>query len=328
MIRTLACLLVSFAVGAFAFQGEETDDLRRRVRALADRLRAEADRKEPRIADRKPVDRLYEIADLVRQPGFDPRPRHLDLVPSQFVPPAEPEVDAALVGLGTESLEELIRASVAPSLWVDVEGADLTFIGERMFVRQVPAVHDRVRAMLAYLRPHVNRRAGVEIVAVRVAKEHRAWIAEPTRELTPEQADRLLAAEPLARLRIDCLEGRRASGRSGRVHDYVADYDVQIAQEGTIGDPQTVKVAEGCTATVQVAFDDAANGARLELRLDRSELELPHRTRRTEHGPLPLPRMRLTRVRTGIWAPLGRMVVAGGSPDCLFLVRVDRSSRR
>ena len=40
-----------------------------------------------------------------------------------------------------------------------------------------------------------------------------------------------------------------------------------------------------------------------------------------------LPSMAVTRLRTAFWLPLGRWVIAGAGPDCLIVVRVDRSHR-
>ena len=62
----------------------------------------------------------------------------------------------------------------------------------------------------------------------------------------------------------------------------------------------------------------------LHLRVERTEVETPIRRVDTEHGPLQLPALDVSRVGTTLWAPYGRPVVAGGctigNRACVFLV--------
>jgi len=321
--RTLACLLASFVVGALAFPGEEgeADALRQRIRDLTAELRRRADaRPEPPAL----VERRYDVADLLLPIRDDALPRDLDLRGSG--PPHDaPEDDGdAAPAFEPDVLFEIVHGALDWERWRDCPGAALDLQRDALVARTTPREHARLAMVLDRVRASANRQLRIEIAAVRVPERERATVLESELTLDDDLARRLRDAATLGKLDVRCREGQRVCRRAGRTVAYLFDESPQIAEAARIGDPVPAGVFEGCHATLRAFLDDAGGGARIEWRLDRNEVQRPIRRIATEHGPIDLPTLAVTRVRTALWAPLGRTVVAGGSMDCLFLVRVHR----
>ena len=116
--------------------------------------------------------------------------------------------------------------------------------------------------------------------------------------------------------------------KAGQSVAYLYDYDVKVSKLAKVGDPIRREIFDGFAAQVRPCLDDGAKGVTLDCRLQLTEVFSPIPRHMTEHGEVELPVMKLTRVNTSFWAPLGKTVVAGGctfGPDpVLLLVTVRR----
>ncbi|MHC4939545.1 MAG: hypothetical protein ACYTHK_11295 [Planctomycetota bacterium] len=314
MIRTLLCLAISFALGAFAFSGEEEEaGLRARVRALAEALKKRADAdKGPRLVVQFHPPTSYYLPSRTRI-----RP-HLDLLPSIYQPPEQVGVTVdPPSAFGFDATVELIRATVEPASWESMDGVDLWNARGGLMVRHLPRVQRKITTLLDRLQKEQRRALHVRI----------ATIAADDLELGADEIERRVQGEALDQLEFRVRSAQTALREVGEWVRYVGDYRVEIAEAARIGQPEPKRVLHGFGVQALPVLDDAGNGVRIELRLDRNRLPRPIRRVDSEHGPMELPSMEVSRLRTAFWMPLGRWTVAGGAPDCLFVVRVDRSQR-
>ena len=318
MRRTLLCLVISFGMGAWAFsgQGDEEDELRSRIRALTAELARRADTEESAKSESTLVWHAHEYRTPTWRAGTVWSSTELDLAQSKLQPPAEVDDSERNSGFDFDETIHLIRTVVEPESWEKLDGVDLRNANGGMFIHHLPRAHSKIAALLHGIRKIHEREVRVEIVAVPVGDRDLA--------LSESEMTRLAATERLGSLRFRCPSGRLVRRRVGRSIHYAADYRVEVAEGATIGDLEGERVFDGCSVTARALLDDSANGVRLELRLDRNRVPQPFRRADTEHGPIELPAIEVTRLRTGFWVPLGRWTVAGGSSTCLFLVRVDR----
>ncbi|MHC4847246.1 MAG: hypothetical protein ACYTEG_02195 [Planctomycetota bacterium] len=330
MIRSMLVFLAALTLGALTVSGQEDpeDALRDQIRELTEQLKKRADQRGPEDLAAKPVLRIYEVGDLVLAARNSIPRRDSDLIPSRYKPPERGEEAEPCAPFEIDVLVDMLRQVVDPETWDTVDGVDIRVTANRLFINNLPRVHKKLPALFAALRRATERQMRVEILAVPMEKGDETLLANRSRELTDVEAKRLLDREPLAVATVHCRSGQWVTQRSGREVSYLQDYDVEIAQEATIGDPIRQSVLVGLAVSLHGYLDDAAGGARLDLGLDRTAMEQPVRRVDTEHGPLELPVLELTRVRTAVWAPLGKTVVVGGatagSSPCLFLAQVHR----
>jgi hypothetical protein len=330
MIRSFLVFFAALFLGALTVSGQdaEADKLRDRVRALTAELKARADKMAPEdAAVGRVVRRFYEVGALA-QIVHDSDVPQVDIKPSKFQWAEQPEREPRS-GLELDAIADLLRIVIEPETWDSVEGAEVSVMNNRILVSNIPRVHKKVEPFLRRLSREFIRELRIEIVAVPMLPEDESLLANRTRELTDEEASRLLGREPLASADLRCRSGQQVSSQMGAKVNYLHDYDVEIAQEATIGDPIPAVAFSGCTAAVRAFLDEGASGARLDLQLALTALDRPMRRVDTEHGPLELPAMALTRLRTSLWVPLDHTCIVGGSwagkVPCLFVATVRRA---
>ena len=329
-MRFMLVFAAALTIGALTVTGQENkgDDLRQRIRALTEELRKRADLRGPPDLGGKPILRIYDVGDLVFQPGAPEPWAGPNLTPSKYKPPELPECSEPRSPFDVDWIVEMVRQVVEPETWDTIESAEIAVKNTRLFVNTIPRVQNKIPALLAALRRSASRELFVEVFSVPVESGDDALLLNRPRELTDAEAGRLLAREALGGAVVHCLSGERLSQRAGQAISYLQDYDVEIAQEATIGDPIRQTVFAGTTVTVAAHLDESARGARLDLALDRTAVQKPVRRVDTEHGPLELPVLELTRLQTSIWVPLGKVTIVGGGTagavPCLFLVKVVR----
>jgi len=331
MIRSVFIFLVAVGLGALTVSGQDEDaaaDLKRRIRALTDELRQRSDASLPKIDESaRPVMRIYDIGDLVMNypnSGGDP----VDLTPSKFQFPEQAELEEPQSPFEVDWIIEMLRQLVEPAAWDSVEYADVQPRLGRLFVNNIPRVHKKIDAFMKTLRKLADRQLRVQIYAVPVDEKDAALLASATRTLPADAAERLLSRPSMGSTELVCRSNQQLSQRVGRRVGYLGDYDVEIAQEATIGDPISKSAFSGMAVDVRAMLDEGGKGARLDIELSRTHVSEPVRRVDTEHGPLELPELALTRLRTSAWVPLDRVVILGGSTagtnPCLFLARVTR----
>ena len=201
---------------------------------------------------------------------------------------------------------EMIRQLVDPATWDSVEYADIQPKMGRLFINNIPRVHKKIDAFLGTLRTLADRQLRVELYAVPVEANDAAFLASRTRELAPADAKRLLDRSSMGSVELVCRSNQLLAQRVGERVGYLGDYEVEIAQEATIGDPVSRHAFSGMAVELRAMLDEGGNGARLDLQLARTHVKDPIRRADTEHGPLELPEQQLTRLRTSAWVPLDR----------------------
>jgi len=327
-MKKLACFLAAATVAsvvASAEDGFSDEALLREIDRLTALLEARVAVERPAAGDEL-VARSYDVSDLCSRVG-DRSAIVPNLLPSKFSPPERPEAGEPVARMEIDFLIGLLLEHVEPATWASVAGASISGARERLFVRTIPRVHAGIAGVLAMLRESTGLQVAVEVRAVPVTPEQATVLETRPRELTDEEAAALLAA-PHRAVFARGRDGRRLACRDGQDISYLHDFDVEIAQEATVGDPIPNRVFCGMTAEVRAILDRAADGAALSLQVDVADVDRPLRSQPTAHGAIELPTLELTRLRTGLWVPLDRTVVAGGATlggqPCVILVRVRR----
>jgi len=333
VIRSAMVFLAALLLGALTVSGQEqeADTLRKQIRELSDRLKQRADLKAPQDVEQRAVQRFYDVGGLVQRIR-DAAPYPVCVLrPSKYSEPEGFEEPEACAPFEIDMLIDLARQLVEPESWDTVENADIQVKQSLLVVTQIPRVHRKLEALLASLRAGIDRQLRLQFVAVPVGPEDAALLDNRPRELTDDEAERLLANEPLGTATLHARSAQMVRQRVGGEVPYLQDYEVEIAQEANIGDPITVSAFEGMTVWALPTLDDSGKGVRVDLRIDRRKIARPIRRVDTTHGPLELPRAELTRLCSSMWLPLGRTVVLGGATagdrPCVFLLRVERIAR-
>ena len=327
MMRAAVIFCLAIALGAITVSGQgvgEENDLKARIRALSEALKQRADARAP---DGRPVLQFHELGDLVmRLP--ESSVDSVNLLQSRYQPP---EADMWLEphsAFDFDYLMEIIRTTIEPATWEEIEGAEIKPLMNRLLITQIPRVQRKIAALLNRLRTATDRRMRVRFVAVVLTAADQALLDRRARELSADEAKELLSREPLGVAETICYSGVGLGQRVGRRVSYLQDYDVKIAQEASIGDPNRHEAFCGMTVELRAMLDEGGDGARINFELTRSNLAEPIRRVDTEHGPLELPDLALTLVKGAMWVPLGKTSIVGGSTSglnpCLFLVTVDR----
>jgi len=322
-MRSLVLFLLAIGLGALSVSGQDTGRRSALEKAIEDATRLLEEHGERELSRRRErvIHKVYDVGDLVSEV------RDAYMEPSNLYVSKLKELECEDTGpsapFGVDMIVELARQVCYPSSWDEIEGAQAEIRSGRIFVSHVPRVHAAFARLLEQLRAAAFARIAVDIVAVRVDPAFAAMLYRHPRALPEEEAKKLLAQDALGRARLVCRNGQQLVARSGRVRSYLADYDVEIAKDSTIGSPIRSEIFEGCAAEVRAGLDRGGRGAVLHFRLDQSQVDEPVRRLETEHGPMDMPVMQLTRLRGSVWAPLGKAVVLGGCTagehTCIFV---------
>ncbi|MEM8884573.1 MAG: hypothetical protein AAGD14_10920 [Planctomycetota bacterium] len=333
MIRATAVFLAAVLLATVTVSGQEgeAEKLRERIRALTELLEQRADAEvDPAREAKKPRLRVYDVADLCKV-TYGAQPEAVYLVPSKFTPPEQSEPAWTVRGFEIDALIDMVRSTIEPASWETIEGAEIQVKTGRLFIYTIDRVHKKIERFLKRLRGVADRRLTVEITAVPVTEADWTLLGNRPRELTDAEAKAMTSRKALGRARIQGQSGMTLTQRFGRKVSYLMDYDVEIAQEASIGDPIRRSAFDGTIVNLMPMLDESANGVRLDVQLYRSHIPKPIRRVDTEHGPLELPTMELTKVQSSAWYPLGKTCIVGGGlagdTPCVFLVKVTRKPR-
>ncbi len=158
------------------------------------------------------------------------------------------EQEQQLVGMSLENREFSMDSVVDLLRQVCVQGEDeeeaLEWdLQERtLVVRALPKTMRKIESTLVFLERLVNRNAEVEVIAL----EGRALDDSPAGLLSKEQISKLLAKYPASeRLRGLVNLGQSVRLNASRRRQYVADYDVEVAEKSSISDPVVTALVEG-----------------------------------------------------------------------------------
>ena len=313
MIRTALLLLVALTAGAL-FAQDRNDDLRARVVEM----RRELTRISHGARAERMITRVYDLGGLV-DPVIE---RDVDL----------PDLERGTAGTETESdrfesLSAWVEDSIVEAI-VDSVGPTATVesVGGNLLVTGTADEQRRVRRTLKRIQSFPRRRYAVEVRIIS-AEAGDADRLRGVRRVRPEAVDAAWARRTvLGAIRFACAEAIQTPFGATHAHGLVWDYDVEVAREATIGEPQPSRVADGVMGHARVDGDPRANGAKLHLELQWQRMQGAPRGADTQHGPLSLPTLDVVRLQTSFWVPVGRTVLAAsctvGVTPCHVLVRV------
>jgi hypothetical protein len=143
---------------------------------------------------------------------------------------------------------------------------------------------------------------------------------------TERVAVRLLATDDAGETReigaawLDLPYGRSVGWQSGTERAYVADWDVEVAQEERVGDPIVEKVVEGLALTLVLGRAPVEGRALLRLDLSWTDVHPEIEVRRLENectGIVEVPKLDLLSARQDLVLEFGvpEIVEAGNLPD-------------
>jgi len=325
-MKRLVIFLAACGLGSLTVVGQDDEAnkaLKERIEALTRELNARhAQRQAPE--QQRVFMKSYEVGDLCA-PVFDENLEPSNLRTSVAEPRGRPEPEACQPA-EIDMLIELLKVHVETETWDAIEGAEVRPNDTRLMVTTTGAVHARIPILLNQLRSYLAMQVVVEVVAVPVPPDLLPLLANRPRELTREETARL--PTPLGSVRLVCLDGQQVVQRNGSTRTYLAAYAGKIAQNASLGQPVRAEVFSGCAVEVRGCLDRSGEGAVLHCWFERTALADPVAGVETNHGPLDLPEMRLTRLQTSLWVPLDKTVVAGGGTaghePCVFLVTARR----
>ncbi|MHC4861318.1 MAG: hypothetical protein ACYTDY_14640, partial [Planctomycetota bacterium] len=290
-----ACRISRFFTAGRLGSGESMAIVRREatgtlaVTLLTPRVRGDAVRSGPvRIF---PVSTLvwhrvgYEITDYRDEEGVP------EMQPPRFVltrgrPPY----------VGWDDLHEFVRARVLS----EARGEEplVQGIGGRLVTQADPELAGEVRVRLAKLEEHAARtwRAHVRVL-----------------ETDGDGEARLLSS-----FHLDAAAGRRVCSSSGLERAYVADWDVEVAQESRVGDPIIGRAFGGVTLNLLLDATGTRGEVAARLSMMLSDLDPELETRRTGNavtGIIEIPRMARIRLERDLVLEIGKTAsVDGGRP--------------
>ncbi len=126
---------------------------------------------------------------------------------------------------------------------------------------------------------------------------------------------------------VACLGGARNVSVSGSRIDYVADQELEIAEEAFANNPVLSRILSGASVDIGAQTDSSRTNAQSVLRLARSEVFKPLESVQTAIGVVETPELSLLRLDTMLEAPLGRTLVAavaGSGPTREVVLVVSR----
>lgn len=286
----------------------------------------------PEHPARRFAERSYDIA-ILQESVASRMGQSINLVPSNFTPPEPPELREPAPIWAGEGLMELMRRSVMPASW-DLSGTGMQVGWGWLRARNVPAALDAIGQNLELLRRELLGAVETEVRFVQVPLAlAQALIDAPDRLLDARLSEGLSASLAQGESRVlgvatvACIGGARNVSVSGSRIDYVADQELEIAEEAFANNPVLSRILSGASVDVEAQADASRTNAQSVLRLARSEVFKPLESVQTAIGVVETPELSLLRLDTMLEAPLGRTLVAavaGSGPTREVVLVVSR----
>jgi len=234
-------------------------------------------------------------------------------------------------------LVDIIRSNVAPASWEELRSVSIDYTNGIVIVRHTKAVHAKVAELLDALRARVASQIRVTARWVRIPDDVLARVfGGGSRFVLDAEAEKRLAAAiqsgeagVVASGSILCSNTQRVAITDVMQSSYLADYDVEIAQEAAIGDPIVQIVQEGLIADVRPTIAGNGEIVVMEIRADAGKIVRPMKEYKTDIGTIEVPELDLQKIRTSVAMPAGRTAVVGGTlskmdgDGLLLLIRGD-----
>ncbi len=278
--------------------------------------------------------RVHDVGDLLFAPK-DFYPKEIFLYSEDLYPD-----DWCYSHYPAEAIVELVKAAAGRLAW-EAEECMAEIQEQNLFVRQLPEAHARIEYFLSDLRR--EREFQIRIVGhlVEMDKTTAVDIAEKKgASLSQAEAEKLLDSvqkkgKVIDSFAVNCFNGQRNGISSSKAHDYLRDYDRQVAAEAVVADPVTGSVFDLLNIDFHPFADAAGETIRLTTRFSVSKVETPIPSLTADAGVVQLPvvtgRVVATtlEVKNGTYAALevGSGFGSGTSLALLFTIRVAKREK-
>jgi hypothetical protein len=235
-------------------------------------------------------------------------------------------LDEPRVGMGMETLLDLVKAHVAPESWENRQNSISQEAGHLLVVRQTPAVQKDIERYLHGI--SLGRSASITTQAVAIAfrKGALAEWEQSIPALLPggyfaEEAEVSKLLEEAAkgdRLRIAGLAEITGCPQQ-RVHvagtleeSYIQEFEPQVSTNSAQFDPIMGVLVTGSVLDVRPAFMDGPDRIQVDLRASLTSREMKEiETASSGVGPLQVPRITGARWQTDLVSTKGRWTLVG-----------------
>jgi hypothetical protein len=208
---------------------------------------------------------------------------------------------------GTEELLDFIVQNVAPWYWE--EGEASVGITERQDIH-IKASDDITKAVRKFVMEFEAQQLRQVYFDLRVYSSGGAAALGPR--------DAFPAGTPVYAATVSTLPGRRASLQTGNTMNYLADYEVEVAQEARISDPIVAQSFEGMVADIQPRLTPDEQGVitKLKLLIAQRKHGEPFDSGTRFLGPLDRIEEHRAEIDTTVTIPTGKVFLldAGANP--------------
>lgn len=239
--------------------------------------------------------RLFDVSDLTQfwqdEPWLELEPR---------AGPARPPDDARIELTG-EDTANLVRHSVEPRKWEEVDGRSIQFQNGILIIRNEPVILDRIERYLEGLRRKFLVGVGAEVEVFRCAADAKLG-DDPLAELRKLASDGKSARRIASFHRIP-RDKRRIALVSETTSHLVARYDAD-------GNPAFVPVAAGVRMNLRASL--SADGDRVRVELDaRLSRLVSVEKRKTDRGEIQSPALESQGLHVDETLEAGRSALLG-----------------
>jgi hypothetical protein len=234
---------------------------------------------------------------------------------SNVSPPALPELAEPSPSVDLERLLETVRFAVDPPSW-ELEGRGIDLRNGTLRVRQDARHLAAVRAVVEAARAQATGMLRFRATVVRLPlSSFPEWVSglDDGAGLLADGGAALVArpgARVVDRVAVRTMKRGRNAAFSGHARRFVHDYDVEVAEKSSIGNPIVATALVGLSLDVEAGLVGNGSGVVCEVRLDRSTWE-GARSAPTSHGVIECPDLGLLRLRGGLAMPLGSTRLVG-----------------
>jgi len=234
-------------------------------------------------------------------------------VPSNYTPPEPPELPEPYPIMPAEAVVDLLREVGGEANWEDP--ASIEVRNRVLIARNAAPILGGIDRFLGSLRKGLihSTDTTLEVVEMPVGVARHLG----TGGALEDRAAGLLAealqsgqAERLESVTVSSMTGARNAVTSGRLVNYIQDYEVEIAQEAAIFNPVVQHFLDGVCADVRPVCTGDLSAVHLTLRYLLAHQDGPMRSRRA--GPAPeidLPEVETFEVHSALLVPLGKTSV-------------------
>ncbi len=285
--------------------------------------------------------RIFDISSLTMgRPGWrrENEPVGIDEVTDEERPLFGSEGEERHYPIGSaEELVELIRTEVSPQTWDELEGVDMATFGDSFLVAySTPEVLVQMGTYLGALERRVMRTVAVDIRVLDMTPEGVAALRQGAKGQLLDAA-KVAAVERTGDHGVDLgmlgHAGHRFTLYSGTQRSYLADYDVEVAEEAKISDPIMIVDNLGAVIEVQPVLSEDERSCVLRIGgfLAHNE-ELRTIPAGEQNRLIEVPVTKLAKIETqldipvGAWAHVDTQPIPGMARRWVFLARVRRTT--